>query len=319
MSGTQKIDDNDEFWSVAMNGRDDYFLLQQEEEEDADDFDLTSCDIFERTITTLATDTSDFRPLVLRLRQNNRDGCLSDVSGDIWDASLLLASFLYGTNEGQQLCYDACFRMQSTQVDGGGILELGSGLGLSGIAAAAAAAAVATLHKRHTKDADKEQLTSRVVLTDLNDKNIISLLRKNVECNLSKIGEDSDLSVTVQSCDWFNVASSRANADNNSQPCVPTGTFNLIIGSALIYIPDHAVACAETVSRYLSKSNSSQAIIIQLPDRAGFDIFLRRCHELELLVSSRAISEDVIMNVERRIVSATDYRIYFIKPRSDCH
>ena len=313
MSEAQIIDDDDdEFWSVAMNGREEHLL--SDDVDDSDDFDVTSCETFERTITTLAPDTSAFRPLVLRLRQNNKDGCLSDVSGDIWDASLMLASFLYGTNEGQQLCYDACFGMHSTQVDGGGILELGSGLGLSGMAAAAA---VATLHKRHTRDVDKEQLTSRVVLTDLDDKNIISLLRKNVECNLSKIGEDSDLSVTVQSCDWFNVASSRGNADNNSQPCVPTGTFNLIIGSALIYIPDHAVACAETVSHYLSKSNSSQAIIIQLPDRAGFDIFLRRCRELELLVSSRAISEGVIMSIERRIVSATDYRIYFIKPRSD--
>lgn len=306
MSGTKKNVCDDEFWSVAMTNGGDAFLLQDDDDDDEDDFDGTT----ERTFTTLAPGTSDLRPLVLRLRQNHKDGCLSDVSGDVWDASLLLASFLYGTNEGRQLCYDACFATHSAPIEGG-ILELGSGLGLSGLAAAAAAAAVAILNKRHTRSVDKEHLASRVVLTDLDDKNIISLLRKNVECNLSNIREDSDLSVTVQPCDWLNVASSRGNSVNNSHP---RGTFNLIIGSALIYIPDHAAACAETISHYLSRSNSSVAIIIQLPDRAGFDYFLHRCRELDLLVSSRAVSEDVIMSVvERRIFSANDYRIYFIK------
>lgn len=309
MTSLQNTDDDDEFWSVAMNGGDAHYLLPQDDE---DDFDLTSCEIIERTITTLPPDTSsDSRPLVLRLGQNNKDGCLSDVSGDIWDASLLLASFLYGTNEGRQLCYEACFGTDPAEVDGGGIIELGSGLGLSGMAAAAAAAAAL-----NTKD---EQLTSRVVLTDLDDKDILSLLSKNVQSNLSEIGGCATFSVTVQPCDWFNVSKSRVNADDNSQPRGPTGTFNLIVGSALIYISEHAVACAETVYHYLSGSESSQAVIIQLPDRAGFEQFLHHCRELNMLVSSRAISEDIIMGAERRIVSADDYRIYFIKkPRNAC-
>ncbi len=313
MTSLQQVDDDDDFWSVALNGRDAHYLSIQDDE---DDFDVTSCEIIERTIATSAPDTSsDSRSLVLRIGQNNKDGCLSDVSGDLWDASLLLASFLYGTNEGRQLCYNACFGTASAEVDGGGILELGSGLGLSGMAAAAAATA-----ELHAEDVDDEQLTSRVVLTDLDDKEILSLLSKNVECNLSEIGDYCEtLSVTVQPCDWFNVSNSRLNADNSCQPRCPTGTFNLIVGSALIYIPDHAIACAETVYHYLSDSKTSQAVIIQLPDRAGFDQFLCHCRELNLLVSSRAITEDIIMGVERRIVSAKDYRIYFIrKPQNVC-
>eukprot|EP00573_Skeletonema_grethae_P011166 CAMPEP_0201702814 /NCGR_PEP_ID=MMETSP0578-20130828/37750_1 /ASSEMBLY_ACC=CAM_ASM_000663 /TAXON_ID=267565 /ORGANISM="Skeletonema grethea, Strain CCMP 1804" /LENGTH=278 /DNA_ID=CAMNT_0048190461 /DNA_START=13 /DNA_END=846 /DNA_ORIENTATION=- len=278
MTSLQKVDDDDEFWSVAMNGRDAHHYLSPQYD---DDFNVTSCEIIERTITTLAPDASpDSRPLVLRLGQNNKDGCLSDVSGDIWDASLLLASFLYGTNEGRQLCYNSCFGTDSAEVDGGGILELGSGLGLSGMAAAAAAAL-------HARDVDDEQLTSRVVLTDLDDKDILSLLSKNVQCNLSEVGSFGTLNVTVQPCDWFNVSNSRVNADSNSQPHGPTGMFNLIVGSALIYIPDHAIACAETISHYLSESKSSQAVVLQLPDRAGFDQFVCHCRELNLLVSSR--------------------------------
>jgi len=317
---------DDEFWSVAMNGRDEHLLLQ----DDSDDFDVTSCENIVRTITTLAPDP-DLHPLVLRLCLNSKHGCLSDVSGDIWDASLLMAAFLYGTNEGQQLCYNACFG--EAQVDGGGILELGSGLGLSGMAAAAAAAAAF-----HNTDVDNERI-SRVVLTDLDDSNILAQLNKNVESNLSEIfpsreieasfernrscvfsfGRNrgrSSISMSVQSCNWSHVGKSRENADSQLSP---KGTFNLIIGSALIYVPDHAVACAEAVSHYLCRGScsSSQAIIIQLPDRAGFDIFLRRCHELDLLVSTRAITEEIMLSVERKIVSASDYRIYCITPRNN--
>jgi hypothetical protein len=299
-----KSSDDDEFWSVAMNGRDEHLILQ----DDSDDFDVTSCETIVRTITTLAPDPSDSN-LVLRLGLNSKDGCLSDVSGDIWDASLLLAAFLYGTNEGRQICYNACFGEDSAQLSGGGILELGSGLGLSGMAAAAAAAA---LHSTRNVDDGR---TSRVVLTDLDDSNILALLSKNVQSNFSEIGHENNLSITVQSCNWSHVANSRINADD-SQLCCPKGNFNLIIGSALIYVPDHAVACAETISHYLCRRSSSLAIIIQLPDRAGFDKFLRHCRELDLFVSSHAISEDVIFSVERELVSASDYRMYFITPQN---
>ena len=293
-------DDDDEFWSVAMNGRVDFNLLLQD---DSDDFDATS---IVRTITTLAPNPSDL-PLVLRLGLNSKDGCLSDVSGDVWDAGLLLAAFLYGTNEGRQLCYNACFGDDVAQVDGGGILELGSGLGLSGLAAAAAAAAAAL----QTRSDVGDERTSRVVLTDRDDTNILELLGKNVESNLSEIGE-KNLSMTVQPCDWLHVANWRGNAD-----CCPKGTFNLIIGSALIYVPDHAVACAETLSHYLRRSSQAMAIIIQLPDRAGFDTFVCRCRELGLTVTSRPISEEMMLSVEQKLVSPSDYQMYFIQSLND--
>ena len=194
-----------------------------------------------------------------------------------------------------------------------GILEIGSGLGLCGMAAAAAANVF-----RATDVEDKS--IGRVVLTDLDDNNILRLLKKNVESNLGEL-ENGNLSITVEPCDWNHVANNlKGNAD--VQLCCPRGRFNLIIGSALVYVPEHAAACAETISHYLSRNrfeeSKSQAIIIQVPDRAGFDAFLRRCCELNLSVSSQVVAEDIILSVEntmlgqQRLLSASDYRMYFI-------
>ena len=286
-------DDDDAFWSVAMMSGADERLLQVHDE--SDDFDV---DARWKTIKTPSPDPLD-QPLVLRICENAAYGCLSDVSSNVWDASLLLAGFLYGISEGRQLCYNACFGQESTNVDKGGILELGSGLGLSGLAAAAAASALAKY--------DHHERTSRVVLTDLNNDDILSLLRQNVETNLSAIiGKERRLHISVEPLDFCDM---QAGSSNN---CCPAGTFNLIVGSELVYVPEH-VACADTISHYLCRNALSQAIILQIPDRAGFDAFLSRCRELDLLVSSRAVSEDITLNTEEEVPSASDYRMYFIR------
>ena len=305
-------DDGDPFWSLAMNDdRLSVALPQNNDDDDDDDDDYQTQQPNFRTITTQTPIPDLSPPLVLRLAQNHEDGCFSDVSGDIWDASLLLATFLYGTNFGRKLCYEACFDGLSdtphADSDEGGILELGSGLGLSGMAAAAAAATTGAPNELHTSEAEHK---GRIVMTDLDDKKILALLRKNVTLNLSALG--TRCSITVEPCDWAHVAKLKENATS-----CPRGSFDLVIGSALVYIPDHATACAETIDHYLSHKPSSQAVIVQLPDRAGFDSFLYRCHELDLSVTSQVVDKEVILKVEesigRKLVAATDYRIYFIK------
>jgi hypothetical protein len=295
-------DDGDPFWSLAMNDDRLSVALPQKDDDDDDDYQTQQSNL--RTITTQPPAPDLSPPLVLRLAQNYEDGCFSDVSGDIWDASLLLSTFLYGTNLGRRLCHEACFDgladYSNADSDEGGILELGSGLGLSGMAAAAAAVATGAPDELHK---------GRIVMTDLNDKSILALLRKNVTSNLCEL--ERRCSITVEPCDWTHVAKLKENASS-----CPRGTFNLIIGSALVYIPNHAAACADTIAHYLCHKPSSQAVIVQLPDRAGFDSFLYRCHELDLSVTSRVVDKEVILKVEesigRKLVAASDYRIYFI-------
>lgn len=354
-------------------------------------------------------------PLNLKIAMNNNDGIMSDVSGTPWDASFLLSGYLFGTDAGRRLCYDALFGMDDSSANnnrsrneielenstsvafGGGILELGSGLGIVGLAAAAAALSFCPNQtvENVSNDEMNVQATNhffaygsggakRVVMTDLNDAKILSFLKKNVESNLESIlamtGSSTSISsfsanggatvgslqFLVEPCDWLDIAKAFSEKSNGYKSDVnkrhakyrgdechenfPRGQFNLILGSALVYMPDHAAACAETIYHYLKESNwgkgqtlksfnrqrkssdhfgrnhddtktrrfsSPQAIVLQFPDRPGFaSHFLPRCQELGLCVRCFELDTELIDSVElglnRSILSAGEYRIYHI-------
>jgi len=355
-------------------------------------------------------------PLNLKIAININDGIMSDVSGTPWDASFLLSGYLFGTDAGRRLCYDALFGMDDSSADnnrsrnkidlenssnaafGGGILELGSGLGIVGLAAAAAALSFCPNQTVEIESNDEMNVQAtnhsfvsggggakRIVMTDLNDAKILSFLKKNVESNLEGIlaltGSSTSVSsfsangnaatvgslqLLVEPCDWLDIAKAFSEKSNGYKSevykrhskCIgneccenfPRGQFNLILGSALVYMPDHAAACAETIYHYLKESDwgkgqtlksfnrqrkssdhfdrnhddtrtrrfsSPQAIVLQFPDRAGFTShFLPRCQELGLCVRCFELDGELIDNVElglnRSILSAGEYRIYHI-------
>ena len=276
------------------------------------------------------------KPLVLNLHTNQNDGVLSDIASSIWNAGLLLSAYLYGTDEGRKLCYDACFQKHANENNG--ILELGSGMGIIGLAAAAAALSVYS--ERQTNDCS----TARVVLSDLNNKQILSNLQKNVNANLDAIASVSNtmdneknlLSITAEACDWLDVSTS-LNADaaisSDTKNNFPCAGFNLILGSALVYFPEHASACANTLFYYLTCGESNKksdttnkdsimerkAIILQLVDRCGFSThFLPRCRSLGLTIISQDIDPELAKMVQQskknRTISVEDYRLYLITP-----
>eukprot|EP00581_Thalassiosira_minuscula_P014257 CAMPEP_0183723362 /NCGR_PEP_ID=MMETSP0737-20130205/14951_1 /TAXON_ID=385413 /ORGANISM="Thalassiosira miniscula, Strain CCMP1093" /LENGTH=390 /DNA_ID=CAMNT_0025953623 /DNA_START=43 /DNA_END=1215 /DNA_ORIENTATION=- len=383
-------DDNDDdaFWSVAMlppTETDHSVDCYGKEKVDVDgSADHDNEDISPtQSFTVLPPDPSSQKPLVLSLQMNCNDGVLSDVSGIPWDAALLLSGFLYGTIEGRRLCYEACFNNSDAMHDGGGILELGSGLGIVGLAASAGALSVRSALQSERggvnfnvdnqldqeinnmecseNDTDETKQSSngcaknfRVVLTDLDNNEILSYLRKNVDANLNSIAESSccesyskshpksvaiigELSMNVTACDWA-VVSRLAQTINTNLPGrpqieqfseerdYPLGTFNMILGSALVYLPGHAAECADTLFHYLTSANNTtgfdksqkrQAIILQLPDRAGFTThFVPRCRDLGLVVTCRELEEELVEKVQlgwkQKISSAEDYRLYFI-------
>ena len=195
----------------------------------------------------------------------------------------------------------------------------------------------------------------RVVLTDQNNNAILSHLKKNVDANRNRVAEASccdsysnsdptfkptiigDLSINVAPCDWMHVSSSlQINTQTSGRPMpnqrqsnehYPRGPFNMILGSALVYVPKHAAACADTLFYYLTFTHNNmtglddspkrQAIVLQLPDRAGFTThFLPRCRELGLTISCRELEKELVERVQlgwkRRIPSIGDYRLYFI-------
>ena len=334
--------DDDAFWSLAMLSPVEY---ENSRTKTADGGDYTNnnnddediADITSTSFTILPPhDNTSHNPLVLNLHTNQNDGVLSDIASSIWEAGLLLSAYLYGTDEGRKLCYDACFTNHASE---SGILELGSGMGLVGLTAAAAA--ISVYSERQTNDCCS---IARVVLSDLNNNRILSQLQKNVNSNLDAIAYDSNktdsekdlLSITTEACDWMDVSTSLnddADISSNTKNNFPFARFNLILGSALVYFPEHASACADTLFYYLTYSGESiddgsgannsaverKAIILQLVDRCGFSThFLPRCRKLGLTIISQDLDPDLAKMVQQskknRTISVEDYRLYFITP-----
>ena len=334
---------DDAFWSLAMISPVEY---ENSRTKTADGKDCTNSNNDEEDIVDTTTSTSftmlpphhntSHKPLVLNLHTNQNDGVLSDIASSIWDAGLLLSSYLYGTDKGRKLCYDACFHKHTNENNG--ILELGSGMGIVGLSAAATALSVYS--ERQTNDCCS---TARVVLSDLNNKQILSQLQNNIHANLDAIvaasnkpdSEKNLLTITAKACDWMDVSTSlNADADisfdkKNNFPCA---RFNLILGSALVYFPEHASACANTLFYYLTSRESIEsdttsedsamerkAIILQLVDRCGFSThFLPRCRSLGLTITSQDLDPELAKMVQQskknRTISIEDYRLYFITP-----
>lgn len=310
---------DDDFWSIALTSESPFNKQESDDENDENEATKKS---FSFAIPAPKANLTE-EPLTILIRLNNGRGVLDDVSGIPWDASLILAGYLYGTHEGRSLCYNACSCTNS-----GGILELGSGLGLTGLAATAAAMKFGT----------HEERILRIVLTDRNDHCILSHLKENVDLNVSRyhsVNEHTLTNVSVEACDWMEVsihlrtiAKEQQMDTKDTKYNFPQGQFHLILGSALIYVPEHAIECADTIYYYLSDISSysmehtsyelkRQAIIVQLPDRSGFAThFLPRCQELGLNVVCEEVSEELIEIVEsglkKTIPSIRDYRMYFI-------
>eukprot|EP00804_Cyclotella_cryptica_P014051 CCRYP_019149-RA/>CCRYP_019149-RA protein AED:0.24 eAED:0.24 QI:0/-1/0/1/-1/1/1/0/394 len=384
----------DEFWSIAFlpNNNNDRNALERQQQFDHE-FNESPSVVTTRYFTILPPRRTTLEPLTLQIQLNANEGVLSDISAIPWDASYLLAAYMFGTQEGRRLCFDACHPLLGNDgrdpsvVHSGGILELGSGLGIVGMAAVAASIALgdafdndgvkvrncAGQHQGNQSYNDNViareiscPCINRVVMTDLNDNEILSHLRRNVDANLAVLhgahhhpiySQTSHETVTsccisVQPCDWMEVSSHlQTELLHKRQPAkkdpvyaninFPTGPFTLILGSALIYLPQHAAACADTLYYYLSYGTTNdnegtathesfvvgaklqrQAILVQFPDRCGFAThFLPRCHELGLEVTCNEFEEDFIERVEAglgdRIPSVREYRMYFIRMKSE--
>ncbi|KAL3780609.1 hypothetical protein HJC23_010047 [Cyclotella cryptica] len=384
----------DEFWSIAFlpNNNNGKKALERQQQHDHEFNDSPSA-VTRRYVTILPPHCTTLEPLTLHIQLNANEGVFSDISAIPSDASYLLAAYLYGTQEGHRVCFDACHPLSGKDgkdpsvVRGGGILELGSGLGIVGTAAVAASIALGDAsdndgvkvrhcpgkHQGNQSNNDNIiereiacQCINRVVMTDLNDNEILSHLRRNVDANLAVLhsahhnSNNSQTShetvtsccISVEPCDWMEVSSHlQTELLHKRQPVkndpvyasinFPTGPFTLILGSALIYLPQHAAACADTLYYYLSYGTTNdnegtathesfvvgaklqrQAILVQLPDRCGFAThFLPRCHELGLEVTCKEFEEDLIERVEAglgdRIPSVREYPMYFIRLKSE--
>ena len=165
------------------------------------------------------------------------------------------------------------------------VLELGAGLGLCGFVAGG-------LLSKAAEDSAAEEL-SHVCISDYS-----RVLVKNLERNVTANNALVTIPMSVRKLDWYDYKEGKAPPQNSYD----IESFDLIIGSALIYSPDHAV-CADVILHFLQQGRKGAvAIVCQILDRCGFkDSFLVRCKTLGLSVDIEPVSEETVFLAEQSI------------------
>ena len=233
---------------------------------------------------------------VIEIRGN---GVLDTIGGEIWEASLLLCAFI--------LLYPNQFIHNS-------VLELGSGLGLPGLLIAELQSFVGSLSEREICLSDNDP---RCV------ENLADLIRRRYtvhedyfaeetrKSNLPDFSSCQESSVSVVDLDWTSYVSkvsSLATSDTSSahmssltgsaerESMLDSQRFQYVIGSALCYSPYH-VCLADTVQHFLDGA-CEEVIVIQIGDRAGFNLFLNRLNLLRISYSIEEIPEVVYITAQ---------------------
>ena len=122
----------------------------------------------------------------------------------------------------------------------------------------------------------------------------------------------------LQLTEWIDRDWNNAN-DICTESKVETSQFepDLVLGSALIYSAEGALFCADTIYHFISGRDSREAWVLQMPERPGFDVFLRRLQHLELTCKRYNISRhvyDIACNEISAIKSPREsFALYVIK------
>lgn len=189
----------------------------------------------------------------INVREQRSEGVFDLIGGETWEAAFILSAFI--------LKNPMLFIRKTC-------LELGSGVGLPSLLLIA------------LKLRDLDGLGS-VILTDYEElllENLYSSLTSQFEeCSMI----DGGLNVRIESLDWL--------SKDDTLPAL--GSTDIVMGSALVYQPDHAVA-AHIIRRYL-EAGCSEALVIQMSSRPGFDLFYRNLQDLGLSVVVSSVPDDV--------------------------
>lgn len=300
-----ETDSNDFLWQCAFTN--DVSSMQSLVPNSQHELNL-SCEYINKTEkcwTSLPHKTFDNRyPLELSVIEIKGNGVLDSVSGEVWEACLLLSAYI--------LLHPNLFAFDS-------VLELGSGVGLPGLLIAELHSLVKSSKYRETVLSDNdpsclESLNQLILQQDSDRKG-----RFSDDCSKEMVG-DSDLIcdnvLAVIELDWNAYTSSDINiSDNDGSTIDPTringknhtdttddlfdavnvesisGRFKVLMGSALCYDDSH-ICLADTIKHFLDGS-CKQVIIIQIGDRAGFGLMLTRLEYLGIKYTVEVVSEEI--------------------------
>lgn len=160
------------------------------------------------------------------------------------------------------------------------LLELGCGCGLVGIVALQL---LLKSYKSVNSHPDKNQ--SHVLHASMpslhlsdNDQEVLDLLLESITSQsvftaIPSLTSSANLHITH--LNWLDYLD-----DENMSKRMTKSRFSLILGSALVYAPEHA-ALADVLSHFLNGA-CEKALILQICDRPGFSEFLARLDVLSM-------------------------------------
>ena len=209
--------DEDVFWDLA-NERSGCGCDQssQSEEEFEQSFEIQYLAVHSKICSSSIS--SDF---LVYLGERKNEGCLSDIGGVMWDASILLCSFILTKRD--------MFVERS-------VLEIGAGVGVPGLL-------ISSLKQQHIdKHPASQKLIGCVCLTDY-DYDVLNNLVQNVHHQFDGFDilpwfpqtqrSNNQLHIAIKALDWTHQVSESKECDISNYDPVP----DVIMGSELIYLP----------------------------------------------------------------------------------
>lgn len=210
---------------------------------------------------------------VVEIRGN---GVLDTIGGEIWEASLLLCAYI--------LLHPQSFLSTS-------VLELGSGLGLPGLLLAELQSLVPSKHEREVCLSDNDPRCVENLINTVQrsygeeSSNATDPLNQTERIRFRSLLSvvDLDWSCYVKQSSSLAVIRSEevaAGLSDSQEKILSNQRFQVLMGSALCYSPYH-ICLADTIKHFLD-GECSEVVIIQIGDRAGFDLFLIRLESLRV-------------------------------------
>ena len=237
----KKEEEDDLFWRIVSEY--DEFSHNKDENEDEDEKALKESTIYQPKVFSISSKKDDMHRSTVNdneaidvfVGEMKNDGCMSEVGGEVWDASILLCCYI--------LLNQKTFLTAS-------VLELGAGLGVPGLLLATLKLRCSDMHKRISKVPLR---IGSVCLTDYDGQildNIVRCLFEQFHSSyeikyqsLFNTCVDSetldDICMTVKQLDW---TSELYNIDCMSTPSEDhveirqrsNETHDVLIGSELI-------------------------------------------------------------------------------------
>lgn len=233
------MEEDDFLWECAFKQekKDRLWIIPDKEEFQLDDHPFIHQEY--QIIETIEANKNESNEIKVVVKANSGDGVFDIIGGEVWEASLLLSSYLF-LNKERYISVSSNF------------LELGSGIGLPSF--------ILTnllLHEtRNCRLSQQQQLEQPLItLTDY-ESNLLENLRTIIErryhhtrIKRQDFDEDEEeeyrpngkLKISVSSLDWSKIA------QNPHQHLLSRDDYDFLIGSALCYAPYHSQCLLEVV------------------------------------------------------------------------